>query len=66
MAKEPGTATDRIKRDMHRAVDRIRVELNRIEILSAALAAFNMPVPDYEPGFRHMRFATATAFELKD
>ncbi len=65
MAKEPGTAKDRLKRDLYRALDRIRGELDRIEILSAALGAFSQPVPDYEPGFQHMRHLTASALELK-
>lgn len=66
MTKEFGTAADRLKREIHRALDRIRVELNRIELLSAGLAAFGKPVPDYEPAFRHLHHVPATAFELKD
>lgn len=53
-----------MKRELQRAVERIRVELDTIEILSAALAAFSKPVPDYEPGFRHLRYVTASALEL--
>jgi hypothetical protein len=65
MPKEAGAAADRMKREMQRALDRMRVELDRIEILAVALAAFAQPVPDYEPGFRHMRHLTASAIELK-
>ncbi|HEY5305156.1 MAG TPA: hypothetical protein VIJ52_00615 [Pseudolabrys sp.] len=65
MSKEPETAGDRMKREIHRTFGRIRVELDRIEILSVALAAFTKPVPDYEPGFQHMRHLTASALELK-
>lgn len=64
MPKENGTASDRLKRELQRAVDRIRLELDKIEILSAAMAAFSKPVPDYEPGFRHTRHVTASALEL--
>lgn len=64
MTKEYGTASDRLKRELQRGVERIRIELDRIEILSAAMAAFARPVPDYEPGFRHMRHVTASALEL--
>ncbi|MDO8874655.1 MAG: hypothetical protein Q7V40_00950 [Pseudolabrys sp.] len=53
-----------MKRELHRAVDRIRLELDKIEILSAAMAAFSKPVPEYEPGFRHMRHVTANVLEL--
>lgn len=65
MNKEPGTAADRIKREMSRALDRARLELDRIDILATALAAFSKPVPDYEPGFQHLRYARASAFEIK-
>lgn len=65
MAKEPGAAVDRLKRDLHQALDTIRRELDRVEILSAALGAFSEPVPDYEPGFRHLRHITASAIEFK-
>lgn len=65
MAKEHGTAGDRLKRELQRAIEHIRVELDKIEVLSAALAAFSKPVPDYEPGFRHLRHVTASVLELK-
>lgn len=64
MSKEYGTATDQLKRDLQRAVEHIRTELDKIEILSAALSAFSKPVPNYEPGFRHLRHVTASALEL--
>lgn len=64
MSKENGTATDRLKRELQRAVEHIRVELDKIEILSAAMSAFSKPVPNYEPGFRHLRHVTASALEL--
>ncbi len=65
MTKEPGTAADRIKRDMSRALDRMRVELDRVEIMATALVAFTKPVPEYEPGFQHLRYASASAFEIR-
>jgi hypothetical protein len=64
MPRENGTATDRLKRELQRAVERIRVELDKIDLLSGAMAAFSKPVPDYEPGFRHLRHVTASALEL--
>lgn len=59
------TAIDRVRCELHRALDHMRADLDRIEILSAALAAFSRPIPDYEPGFRHMRHLTLNAHELR-
>jgi len=53
-----------VRRDLHRAIDNMRADLDRIEILTAALGAFSQPVPDYEPGFRHMRNLKLTTHEL--
>jgi hypothetical protein len=52
-------ATERVKRELHRAVDNVRAEIDRIEILAAALAAFSQPVPSYDPYFHHMRSLSA-------
>jgi len=56
---------DRLKRELHRCVERIRNELDRIEILSVAMTVFSMPVPDYEPKFRHLQHVTSGAHEFK-
>lgn len=64
MSKETVTAGDRLKRELQRTVERIRIELDKIEILSAAMVAFSKPVPEYEPGFHHLRHVTASALEL--
>ena len=64
MSKDSGTAGDRLKCELQRTLERIRIELDKIEILSAAMAAFSKPVPEYEPGFRHLRHVTASALEL--
>ncbi|MDO9411951.1 MAG: hypothetical protein Q7T81_05180 [Pseudolabrys sp.] len=64
MSNNTDTGADRLKRELQRAVERIRTELDKIDILSAAMAAFAKPVPDYEPGFRHMRHVTASVLEL--
>ncbi len=58
------TATDRLKRELDSALDALRADLDRIDILSAALSAFSKPVPDYEPTFQHMRHLTLNAHEL--
>jgi hypothetical protein len=64
MSNNTESGADRLKRELHRAVERIRTELDKIDILSAAMAAFSSPVPDYEPGFRHMRHVTASVLEI--
>jgi hypothetical protein len=57
-------AIDRVKRELHRSLDTMRGDLDRIEILVAALAAFSKPVPNYEPTFRNMRHVALEAHEL--
>lgn len=57
-------AMERVRRDLHRVIDRTRTDLDRIEILTAALSAFSKPVPDYEPAFRHMRSLTLSEQEI--
>ena len=48
-------AVAKVRNELYRAFDKTRAELDRIEILAAGLAAFNAPVPDYEPTFHHLR-----------
>lgn len=57
-------AIERVKRELIRAFDQTRAELDRIEILAAGLAAFNAPVPDYEPKFRHLHQLNLDAHEM--
>lgn len=64
MTRDALTTGDRLKGELQRSVERVRVELDKIEILSAAMSAFSQPVPNYEPRFVHMRHATANAIEL--
>ena len=65
MAMRAESTTDRMKRELHRLFDNIRGDLDRIEILTAALSAFSRPVPDYEPRFRHLRQPALTAYEIQ-
>jgi hypothetical protein len=51
---KPESAIDRVRRELRRVLDHVRADLDRIEILTAALNAFNKPVPDYEPAFQHI------------
>ena len=53
MGTNPAAA--KVKDELDRAFDRTRAELDRVEILAAGLAAFNAPIPGYEPTFHHMR-----------
>ncbi len=57
-------AFDWVKNELKRSFERTRVELDRIELLAAGLAAFNKPIPDYEPRFQHLRRKTVGAREL--
>ena len=59
------TAIDRVRRELHRVLDNVRADLDRIEILTAALSAFCRPIPNYEPSFQHMRHMTLSAHELR-
>jgi hypothetical protein len=58
------TAIARVRDQLDRAFDRTRAELDRVEILAAGLAAFNLPVPNYEPTFHHLRPSSLTKHEL--
>jgi hypothetical protein len=58
------TAIDRVKSDLHRLLDNMHADLDRIDILSAGLSAFSAPIPDYEPRFRHLSHLTLTEHEL--
>jgi len=62
MRKE--SAPERLRQDMTRLFDTIRGDLDRVELLSAAVCAFNRPIPDYEPRFVHLQHALVNAQEL--
>ena len=61
---ETDAAIDRVKKELLRAFDNTRAELDRIEILAAGLAAFNAPIPSYEPTFRHLAQLNLNTHEL--
>lgn len=56
--------TEGLRHEMHRVVERIGRELEKLEILAAAMAAFSRPVPEYDHNFRHQRHPTASATVL--
>ena len=70
MSQEParhGSASiENLKREMNRALERIMRDLDRLDILAAAMAGFSRPVPDYECGFQHLRHQTASVTELRN
>jgi chromosome segregation and condensation protein ScpB len=61
---KPDEAINRVKRELHRALDHTRADLDRIEMLTAALIAFSKPVPGYEPQFQHMHGLGLTRHEI--
>ncbi len=58
------TAIDRVRLDLHRVLDTTRADLDRVEILAAALGAFCKPIPDYEPAFRHLDQVALRAHQI--
>jgi len=62
----PENPTDRLKRELSRAVETLKSDLDRVELLTAALSAFHRPVPDYEPTFQHTHRMSLSAHELRN
>ena len=58
------TPSERLKHELRDAIHDLRVDLDRIEILAAALHGFSAPVPDYEPIFRHVSTAPLQRYEI--
>lgn len=61
----PENPTDHLKRELSRAVETLKADLERVELLTAALSAFHRPIPDYEPTFRHTQRMGLSAHELR-
>jgi len=66
MGPAMATASEKLRSDMQRALSNVHAELERIEILAAALDALSGPVPDYEPSFHHLNLRGLDRFELGD
>ena len=47
-------ATSQLSRRLRRVLDNMSADIDRVEMLSAALAGFSKPVPPYEPAFHHL------------
>jgi hypothetical protein len=57
-------ATERIKRELDDVLETMRSDLDRVELLAAALDIFSQPIPDYEPRFVHLNRVTMGTQEL--
>jgi hypothetical protein len=57
--------THKIANQLQHVLADISHNLDRVEILTAALAGFSRPVPDYEPRFHHLHGATLRDHELR-
>ena len=60
----PENATDHLKRELSRAVEALKADLDRVELLAAALSAFHRPIPEYEPTFKHSQRMGLSVHEL--
>jgi len=50
----PEPAADVIVRNLIEALERLRGDLDRMELWAAALNRFQHPVPEYRPGDQHL------------
>jgi hypothetical protein len=50
----PEPAADAIVRNLIEALERLRGDLDRMELWAAALDGFQRPIPDYRPGDQHL------------
>ncbi len=62
MATEP--ATDQLMSELRQTLDHMHADLDRVELLAAAVVGFAQPVPDYEPIFQHFNRMPLSAHEL--
>lgn len=54
----------KITEELQRKLAKMSADLDRVEILTAALVGFSRPVPDYEPAFHHLNKTTLRDHEL--
>jgi hypothetical protein len=50
----PEPAEEMIVHNLIDALERLRNDLDRVELWTAALGCFHQPVPDYEPSDRYL------------
>jgi hypothetical protein len=61
---ETDNATQQLSQALQATLEKMSRDLNRVELLTAALTGFSRPVPDYEPAFLHLHNATLREHEL--
>ena len=50
----PELAADAIVRNLMEALERLRGDLDRMELWAEALERFQRPIPDYQPADQHL------------
>ncbi len=50
----PEPAADAIVRNLMEALERLRGDLDRMELWAEALERFQRPIPDYQPADQHL------------
>jgi hypothetical protein len=55
----PEAAEDMIIRNLIESLERLRGDLDRMELWAAALGCFQRPAPEYQPNERHLLRPTA-------
>jgi hypothetical protein len=55
----PEQAEDIIVRNLIEALERLRGDLDRMELWTAALGTFQHPIPDYRPSDRNLLTSSA-------
>jgi hypothetical protein len=50
----PEPAEDMIVRNLIESLERLREDLDRMELWATTLGSFRHQIPDYEPGERHL------------
>jgi hypothetical protein len=55
----PEPAEDVVIRNLIEALERLRDDIDRMELWTAALGCFQLPIPDYQPGDQHLLKSSA-------
>jgi hypothetical protein len=50
----PEPAEDAIVRNLIEALERLKEDLDRVELWTCALGRFDRPIPDYRPSDQHL------------
>jgi len=55
----PEPTEDLIVRNLIEAIARLRSDIDRVELWTAALGSFQHPIPDYQPSDQHLLKSSA-------